>query len=63
MKVLSRDDRTRPRDAEDLRGLFAEATDAELVLAREALERISELGCHRGRDLPAEMHRALTELR
>lgn len=63
LKVLARDDRTRPRDAEDLRGLFAEASDADLALAREALGRISALGFHRGRDLSAEMHRALTELR
>ncbi|MCL4809906.1 MAG: nucleotidyl transferase AbiEii/AbiGii toxin family protein [Thermoanaerobaculia bacterium] len=63
MKVLSRDDRTRPRDAEDLRGLLAEASDADLALARNALERIAARGFHRGRDLAAEMQRALAELR
>jgi predicted nucleotidyltransferase len=63
LKVLARDDRTRPRDAEDLRGLLAEASDADLTLARGALEQISERGFARGRDLSAEMQRALTELR
>jgi predicted nucleotidyltransferase len=63
LKVLARDDRTRPRDAEDLRGLLAEASDADLTLAREALGKVSERGFDRGRDLPAEMRRALTELR
>jgi hypothetical protein len=63
MKILSREDRTRPRDAEDLRGLFAETSDVDLDLARAALGRISTLGFHRGRDLAAELHRALAELR
>ena len=63
LKVLARDDRTRPRDAEDLRGLFAEASDEDLGLARAALGRISALGFHRGRDLSAEMQRALSEFR
>ena len=63
LKVLARDDRTRPRDAEDLRGLFAEASDVELDLARAALGRISALGFGRGRDLTADLNRALTELR
>ena len=63
MKILSREDRTRPRDAEDLRGLFAETSDVDLDLARAALGRISTLGFHRGRDLAAELRRALAELR
>lgn len=63
MKILSRDDRTRPRDAEDVRGLFAEASDEDLDLARSALGRISTLGSHRGRDLAADLRRALSELR
>ena len=63
LKVLARNDRTRPRDAEDLRGLFAEASDADLALARGALGRISALGFHRGRDLAVDLHRALAELR
>ncbi len=63
MKILSREDRSRPRDAEDLRGLFAEASDEDLDLARAALGRISTLGFHRGRSLAEEMQRALSELR
>jgi len=63
LKVLARDDRTRPRDAEDLRGLLAEASDTDLTLARAALGVISERGFARGRDLPVEMQRALSELR
>lgn len=63
LKVLARDDRTRPRDAGDLRSLLAEASDPDLATARTALERISELGSHRGKDLLAEMRRTLVELR
>ncbi len=51
------------QDAEDLRGLFAEASDEDLDLARAALGHISALGFHRGRDLAAEMQRALSEFR
>ncbi|MHB8800790.1 MAG: nucleotidyl transferase AbiEii/AbiGii toxin family protein [Thermoanaerobaculia bacterium] len=62
LKVLSRDDRTRPRDAEDLRALLSEATPADLASARAALERITALGFHRGKDLAAALEGALADL-
>lgn len=61
LKVLARDDRTRPRDAEDLRGLLAEASEPDRVLARAALERITALGFGRGKDLAAGLDRAITD--
>lgn len=62
LKVLSRDDRTRPRDAEDLRALLSEATPADVASARAALERITALGFHRGKDLAAALDGALADL-
>ncbi len=61
LKVLARDDRTRPRDAEDLRALLAEAAAADLVSARNALAIVTERGFHRGKDLSAELDRALAD--
>lgn len=62
LKVLSRDDRTRPRDAEDLRGLLAEATTEDVLAARAALALITARGFHRGKDLAGEMERVLADL-
>lgn len=61
LKVLARDDRRRPRDAEDLRALLAEAGPADLASARDALELVAERGFHRGKDLPAELERAVAD--
>lgn len=41
MKILSRDDVTRPQDAVDIRGLVACATEADLASARERVELIT----------------------
>ena len=62
LKVLSRDDRTRPRDAEDLRALLAEAGPADVASARAALALVAERGFHRGKDLAAGLERALADL-
>jgi nucleotidyltransferase AbiEii toxin of type IV toxin-antitoxin system len=51
LKLLSRDDDTRPQDVVDLRALFQVVTEPELVRAREAVRRIEEGGFARGRDL------------
>lgn len=59
LKVLSRDDVTRPQDLVDLRALLRVASDAELARARHALVLISERGYHRGRHLMSEMERLL----
>lgn len=56
LKVLSRDDVTRPQDLVDLRALLRVATPAELVRARQALTLITARGYHRGRDLMAGMN-------
>lgn len=51
LKVLSRDDQTRPQDVGDLRALLRIAPAAELTLAQDALALISARGFDRGRDL------------
>lgn len=55
LKLLARDDETRPMDAADLRALRAVADDAELAVAREAVDLISRRGYARGRDLSAAL--------
>jgi hypothetical protein len=57
LKLLSRDDRTRPQDVIDLRALRTVANEVDVELARAAVRRITEHGFARGRDLDA----ALTE--
>ena len=59
LKVLARDDETRPQDAIDIRSLLQEATETDLTTAKEALALIMERGYHRHRDLLAEFERAL----
>lgn len=61
LKVLARDDRTRPRDAEDLRALLAEASKEDVSVARAALARIDALGFGRGKDLHGELARAIAD--
>ena len=63
MKVLARDDRTRPRDRLDLAGLFRKATEQDLNTAREALELIDRRGYGRGRRPLDDLEQALTELK
>jgi hypothetical protein len=55
MKLLSRDDRTRPRDREDLVQLAAVADDAEWRRAEQAVTEIARRGFARGRDLVAAL--------
>jgi predicted nucleotidyltransferase len=55
LKVLSRDDVTRPQDLVDLRALLRVASPTELARARESLALIAARGYHRGRDLVSEM--------
>lgn len=59
LKILSRDDVTRPQDLVDLRALLRIAPAAELVRARQALTLIAARGYHRGRDLMTEMTRVV----
>jgi predicted nucleotidyltransferase len=58
MKLLARDDRRRPADADDLRALASTANNADWAAARAAVRVITERGFHRDRDLDA----ALAEL-
>ena len=60
MKLLSRSDR-RPQDSIDLRGLLRGIDQPDLDLAREAAALIVARGFHRGRDLPAELIKALAD--
>lgn len=56
VKLLARDDETRPQDAADLRALLDVATPDDIALAREAVALITERGFHRDRDLPAALN-------
>lgn len=51
MKLLARDDRNRPTDADDLRGLALIAQPEDWQLSHEAVELITQRGFNRGRDL------------
>jgi hypothetical protein len=55
LKVLSRNDDTRPQDTADLRALLLEATPDDLSMARAALDLIAERGYARGKDLQADL--------
>lgn len=59
LKVLSRDDATRPQDVSDLRALLRVASPTDVARARAALTLITARGYQRGRDLEAEMNRLL----
>ncbi|MDX1999539.1 MAG: nucleotidyl transferase AbiEii/AbiGii toxin family protein [Thermoanaerobaculia bacterium] len=51
LKLLARDDRSRPQDSDDLRALVREATEEDLLEARAALTLIEGRGFQRGRAL------------
>lgn len=51
LKVLARDDRTRPQDLDDIRALLAVANEHDLEEARLALRLIERRGYARGRHL------------
>ncbi len=59
LKVLARDDLTRPQDLGDLRALLRVATPADVERARAALALIAERGYHRGRELNSELEKLL----
>jgi hypothetical protein len=63
LKVLSRNDDTRPQDLVDLRALIVEATDEDLATARAALDLIAERGYDRGKDLQAGLVEVLARFR
>lgn len=53
MKLLARDDRRRPMDADDLRSLAELATDDDWAQAQRLAELVTARNAHRGRDLVA----------
>lgn len=63
LKVLSRDDRTRPQDAGDLRQLIVNAAPADLELAITAAQLIEHRGFNRERNLTALVEQAWREYR
>jgi hypothetical protein len=63
LKVLSRNDITRPQDLAYLRALLRVASDAELNRARDSLGSIAARGYHRGRELVSEMQQLLDTAR
>lgn len=63
VKVLARDDRSRPQDWDDLRALLAVASPADLERTEVALRLIQSRGFGRGRQLLRLWRRALTEFR
>ena len=63
LKVLARDDRTRPQDRVDLAALLRRADDATLREARAALETVARRGFDRGRDLTAALDAAIAEFK
>jgi len=63
MKLLSRDDRSRPQDAIDLHALLEGLDHVELSRAKEAIDAITDRGYDRGRDLRAALARLLDDFR
>jgi predicted nucleotidyltransferase len=61
MKVLARDDRQRPQDWDDLRALLQDATKEDVRQAQEALTAITARSYNRGRDLGADLTRAIID--
>jgi predicted nucleotidyltransferase len=62
MKLLARDDRRRPADADDLRALATTATDDDWTLAEAAVHLIESRGFQRGRDLAQSLRDLRAEL-
>jgi len=63
LKVLARDDVTRPQDVSDLRALLGVASAGDVTRARVALMLIATRGYQRGRDLEAELEKLLRTFR
>jgi hypothetical protein len=61
LKVLARDDKTRPQDIIDLRALLRAAQPTQLNAARSALNLITQRGFNRGKDLIRELNAVLNE--
>lgn len=63
LKLLARDDRSRPQDFDDLKALLREASPEDVGQAREILQLIIERGYNRGRaDLLEQLEQFLGDL-
>jgi predicted nucleotidyltransferase len=61
LKLLARDDESRPQDLSDLRELSDVATPDDWAVAGAATQLIMERGYNRGRDLPSLLGQLKTE--
>lgn len=59
LKVLARDDRTRPQDLDDIHALLGEASDHDIDAGRNALALIEARGYARGRPLQRQLDEIL----
>jgi len=62
LKLLARDDRHRPQDYDDLVSLIHSASDADLSMAREAIELIAARGYARNKRLADELDQLVADL-
>lgn len=63
MKILARDDASRPQDRVDIQALLKSAGPEDLERARRALRWIAERGSARGRDLQDLLQKSLEEFK
>jgi hypothetical protein len=63
MKLLSKEERLRPTDFDDLEALVARADESELARARAGVGLIVERGHARGRNLEADFDAAIAKAR
>jgi len=63
LKILARDDATRPQDLADLRALLSAANPEDLALAQQSVELIETRGFNRGRNLRVALRELITELK
>jgi hypothetical protein len=63
LKLLARDDVTRPQDLGDLRALMAVAGPEDLAVAHQAVGLIEARGFNRERDLTKALNVLIVELR
>ena len=61
LKLLSRDDRTRPQDQVDLVQLLRVAQPGDIEAARHAVALIHSRGFQRDRNLPRDLERLITD--
>lgn len=56
VKILARDDETRPQDQQDIRMLLRVMDDHQVAVTRQLLDSITARGFSRGKDLQAELN-------